>query len=112
MESLYYYYECYYSMSCCLVTACLTSPPTAMLWELFICHDKVDYGPLMCLCACVFATVPSEHTLFIRGDASSDQAGIIVFAGGLEHCQDLLHGNGNEHGLAGGYLSSVLWRCA
>lgn len=30
----------------------------------------------------VVETVPSEHTLLIRGDASSDQAGIIVFCRG------------------------------
>lgn len=54
------------------------------------------------VCFCVCLRQPQVNTLFIKGDASLDQAGIIVFAGGLEHCQDLLHGNGNEHSLAGG----------
>lgn len=66
----------------------------------------------VCFCVRLRLRQPQVNTLFIKGDASLDQAGIIVFAGGLEHCQNLLHGNGNEHSLAGGYLSSVLWRCA
>lgn len=81
---------------------CLAFSRTVMLWELlFVVTERIMARWYVCDSS---RGGPSERTLFVMSNGSSDRPGAFVFAGGLERCQNLLHGNRRKRGMAGRYL--------